>query len=175
MYRVEPRTGETVARSLGIPFSNPYDCDVDDADRVWIATDNHVVMYDPTSDRFVRYPVPERTDLPKLSITREGAIWFSPRNAGQSGGYGGAASVLYPDKDRITTLAAYYSDKSERNHRARYRGPVTKITGRTIKTTPDTPQNPGEYTAMLKSLGIAPGQTGQEGTTRALKGGAAVE
>jgi streptogramin lyase len=174
LFRVDPATGESVEHPLGIPYTNPYDSDVDDADNVWVATDNHVVKFDQKTNRFTLYPVPERTDLPKLSITREGAIWFSPRNAGQSGGYGGSASVLYPDKDHIKTLAAYYSPSSERNHQAHYHGPVLRVTGATI-VSPAAPQNPDDYAAMLSRLGIAPVDSGSGGASRVLKGGASAE
>jgi virginiamycin B lyase len=174
IYRVDPQTGESVGHNLGIDYSSPYDCDVDDVDHVWVATDNHVLMFDPSSNRFTRYPVPQRSDLPKLSITRDGAIWFSPRNAGFSGGYGGAPTVLYPDKDRIRTFAAYYSARSERNHQSRYRGPVAKVAG-AVKLQANEPQNPGDYDAMLISIGLAPADKSQQGSTRVLKGGAAVE
>lgn len=174
VFRIDPVSGKSVEYPLGIPYSNPYDSDVDDADHVWIATDNHVVMFDPATEHVTYYPVPERTDLPKLSITRDGAIWFSPRNAGQSGGYGGSASVLYPDKDRIRTFAAYYSEKSERNRRARFKGPGVPVTGRTI-VSPGAPQNPGEYEAMLKTAGLAPVDASAGGSSRVIKGGASAE
>ena len=174
LFRLDPATGETVEHKLGIPFANPYDSDVDDHDNVWVATDNHITMFDQKTNTFTFYPTPERTDVPKLSITREGAIWFSPRNAGQSGGYGGAAAVLYPDKDKIKTFAAYYSENSERNRRARYKGPVLKITGET-KFSPAAPQNPGAYEAMLAAQNMTPVKSDGEGAPRALKGGASAE
>jgi hypothetical protein len=43
------------------------------------------------------------TDQPKHAITREGAIWYTPRSSSKA-----AAGVLYPDVTRITTLGAYY-------------------------------------------------------------------
>jgi streptogramin lyase len=174
LYRVDPATGKAVGYKMGIDYSNPYDADVDDRDNVWVATDNHIVMFDQKTSRFTRYPTPERTDIPKLSITRQGAIWFSPRNAGQSGGYGGAAAVLYPDKDNIRTLAAYYSDASERNHRMRYKGPTVKVSGVT-RYSPAPMQNPGAYAAMLAKLGLKPTAAENGGQTRVLKSGAAVE
>ncbi len=174
LFRIDPATGKSVEYPLGIPYSNPYDSDVDDADHVWVATDNHVVRFDPATERVTYYPVPERTDLPKLSITRDGAVWFSPRNAGQSGGYGGSASVLYPDKDHIRTFAAYYSEKSERNRRARFKGPGVAVTGRTI-VSPGAPRNPGEYEAMLKTIGLAPTDAAAGGAGRVIKGGASAE
>jgi streptogramin lyase len=174
LFRLDPSTGDVVEHKLGIAYANPYDSDIDDNDNVWVATDNHIAMFDQKANKFTFYPVPERTDIPKLSITRDGAIWFSPRNAGQSGGYGGSASVLYPDKDKIKIFAAYYSVNSERNHRAQYKGPVTKITGVT-KFSPAPPQNPGAYAAMLTTHGMEMDKTDTEGSPRVLKGGASAE
>jgi streptogramin lyase len=174
LFRLNPANGDVVEHKLGIAFANPYDSDVDSDDNVWVATDNHLAKFDQKTNKFTFYPVPERTDVPKLSITRNGAIWFSPRNAGQSGGYGGAAAVLYPDKDKITTFAAYYSDDSERNRRARYKGPATPVTGET-KFSPAPPQNPGAYEAMLVSKNLTPVKPDTEGSARVLKGGASAE
>ena len=53
--------------------------------------------------------------MPKLMITRDGGIWYAPRNAG-SAGYGACACVFYPDKDNIPTLAAYHTETSSYNH-----------------------------------------------------------
>lgn len=114
IYRVHPVSGEVDRFRLEIPYANPYDVEVDDRDKLWIATDNHVVHLDPDTRRFVFHPVTTRTDIPKLAVTRDGAVWFAPRNAGQFGGYGGAATVLYPDKDRITSFAAHYRDDHAR-------------------------------------------------------------
>ena len=41
---------------------------------------------------------------PWIQITREGAIWYSPRGSRDAPAIG----VLYPDMDKITTLGAYY-------------------------------------------------------------------
>ena len=42
--------------------------------------------------------------MAKTQITREGAVWFSPRGSELEPGYG----VLYPDMDKITTLGAFW-------------------------------------------------------------------
>ena len=84
--------------------------------------------------------------------TRDGAVWYAPRGAGW-GGYGGAAAVLYPDKDAIKTLGAFYSSKSSANLVAQYHGPRTPVLGQ-VKLSVDGAQNPdmpGE-----KTVGRAP-------------------
>jgi hypothetical protein len=117
--------------------------------------DNYVVKFDQKTNEFTRYPLPERTDVPKLAVTRDGAVWFGPRNAGEFGDYGGSASVLYPDKDKIKTFAAYYFPGSDRDHKADYHGPGTPVTN-TVKLVPAAEQNPGAYaTALLGSESAA--------------------
>jgi streptogramin lyase len=54
---------------------------------------------------FTLYPKPQKTaDTPKIQITKDGAIWYSPRGSVDEPAFG----VLYPDMDKITTLGAYY-------------------------------------------------------------------
>ena len=170
LYRVNPDSGAVDEYPIGIPYTNPYDTEVDQDDNVWLATDNHVLKFDVTTKVFTRYPVPTRTDIPKLAVTRDGAVWFGPRNAGQSGGYGGAAMALYPDKDRIVSFAAYYSPDNARLHKALYRGPPTPISG-TVHLVPAAPQNPGEYAA---SLGLDADEA-QQAPPSTIQGGAARE
>jgi streptogramin lyase len=149
LYRVDPDSGEVTEHKIGIPYANPYDVEADPADNMWVATDNYLLKFDQTTNKFTRYPLPERTDVPKLAVTRDGAVWFGPRNAGEFGGYGGSASVLYPDKDTIKTFAAYYFTGSDRDRKASYRGPTTPVTN-TVKLVPAAEQNPGAYgTALL--------------------------
>jgi hypothetical protein len=55
---------------------------------------------------FTFFPKPQfAADTPKIQVTREGAVWFSPRGTQVDSP---AISVLYPDMDKITTLGAYY-------------------------------------------------------------------
>ncbi len=148
LYRLNPDNGAVDEYPIGIPYTNPYDTEVDKDDNVWLATDNHVLKFDVKTRTFARYPVPTRTDIPKLAVTRDGAVWFGPRNAGQSSDYGGAAIALYPDKDRIVSFAAYYSPENARARKAQYRGPATPVTGQ-VYLVPAPSQNPCEYSATL--------------------------
>ena len=43
-------------------------------------------------------------DSAKIQITRDGAVWYTPRGSRRNAGMG----VLYPDKDNIKTLGAFY-------------------------------------------------------------------
>ena len=164
--RLDPKTGAVTEYDLPIEYSNPYDAWADEQDRIWVSSDNYLSRFDPKTRRFTVYPVPERTDEPKIMTTRDGAVWYAPRGAGW-GGYGGAASVLYPDKNAITTLGAYYSQNSSANFVARYRGPRTPVTG-AVKLSRDGPQNPelpGEKTVGRPMEGQTPGRGATENRT----------
>jgi hypothetical protein len=155
LYRLNPETEDVDEYKLNIPYANPYDSDPDDNDNVWVATDNYLVMFDQETEEFTNYPLTARSDVPRLSITGEGTVWHALRNAGHSAGYVGTAVALYPDKDKITTYAATYSEQSNHSRLLRYDGPPTKVTG-TAKFSPAEPRNPGAYNEMLRSIGIEP-------------------
>lgn len=140
---LHPDTGEIIERDLPIPYSNPYDTWADDEDNIWASTDNYLVKWDQKAKTFTTYPLPERTDQPKVSIGRQGEIWYTPRYAGMSGGMGGAAAVLYPDMAKIKTLGAYYSAGSSMNHGAKYKGPFTPVRNMIISNQPGVAEVPG--------------------------------
>jgi len=133
--RIDAITGEVTERDVPIKYGQPYDARADEQDRIWISSMNFLTKFDPTTEKFTVYPLPARTDMPKLEPTQAGSIWFSPRYASGQG-YGGTAAVLYPDKDAITTLRAIPSTKLSNNHIARYKGPFTKVSGATKPTKP---------------------------------------
>ena len=60
------------------------------------------MKFDRTTKKFTYYPSIQLTDMPKLEVTRDGAIWYSARSAKTK-----AIGVLYPDMSRIKTLGAY--------------------------------------------------------------------
>ena len=132
LYRLDPRTGEVDEHRLQIPFANPYDAEIDSADNVWVASDNHVLRFDQQTGQFTPYPVTTRTDIPKLAVTRDGTVWFAARNAGASGDYGGALAALFPDKDAIETFAPYYTAGHPRNRRAGHEWPPIRVKGSRI-------------------------------------------
>jgi streptogramin lyase len=158
LYRLDPVTAEVEGWKIPIEYANPYDTAADHLDNIWIATSNHVVKFDQNTKRFTLYPVTTRTDIPRLTITKEGAIWFTPRNAGETGGYGAVASVLYPDKDKITTLKAFYHPQSYfGRHLTQYKGGVVVKPEGKVKLVNSEPQNPGAYARTLEAMGLAPG------------------
>jgi virginiamycin B lyase len=126
--RIDAVTGEVTERDIPIKYGQPYEARPDEQDNIWISSMNFLTRFDPKTEKFTVYPLPARTDMPKLEPTQAGSIWFSPRYA--SGyGYGGTAAVLYPDKDAIETLRAIPSTKLSNGHIWRYKGPFTKVTG----------------------------------------------
>ncbi len=130
LYGLNPKTGEVLERRLGIEYAAPYDADVDPSDNVWSALDNYLSKYDQKADRFTNYPIPRRSETLKTSITRDGAVWFIYRNGGKFAGYGASSVVLYPDKDQIPTLGAYYDENSPFALSGKYKGPkAPKVTG----------------------------------------------
>ena len=130
LFRLNPETGEVMQRNLGIENSNPYNAEADPDDNIWVNPDNYLVKYDQKADTMTRYPAPTRTDFVKTRITRDGAVWTVYRNAGHYAGYGGSAAALYPDKDKITTLAAYHPENGAGHHASKYTGrPAPRVTG----------------------------------------------
>jgi virginiamycin B lyase len=103
--RIDPESGKIVEYDLPLPFSEPYDVWPDAEDNVWISDGGQggaLIKFDQQQEKFTYYPAPRRTDMPKVEITREGAIWYCTRSADET-----AVGVLYPDVSKMT-LGAYY-------------------------------------------------------------------
>ena len=128
LERLDPATGKVTAFQIPVPFATPYDTWVDPSDNVWTSSNNYFVKLEPQTGTMSYYPTPQRTDMPKMTITREGAVWFTPRGYGDSRGAGGA-SVLYPDKAKMKTFAAYVPSNDPNANGLRYKGPPTKVVG----------------------------------------------
>ncbi|MBT5240941.1 MAG: hypothetical protein HOL61_10210 [Rhodospirillaceae bacterium] len=111
LARLDPSTGEV--REIPIPtgISEPYDVWPDPFDNVWIsdgAQEGVLIKFDQNTEEFTFYPSPQRTDFPKVAITREGAVWYAPRMVAMTKGGPAGLGVLYPDKDKMTTYGAFY-------------------------------------------------------------------
>ncbi|PYM26545.1 MAG: hypothetical protein DMD78_04045 [Candidatus Rokuibacteriota bacterium] len=103
--RIDPRSGAIKEYDIPMPFSEPYDVWPDRHDDIWISDGGQggaLIRFDQRKETFTYYPTPQTTDQPKLAITREGAIWYTPRSSVKA-----AVGVLYPDVTTMTTLAAY--------------------------------------------------------------------
>jgi virginiamycin B lyase len=104
--KIDPTTGKIVQYDIPMPFSEPYDVWADREDAIWISDGGQggaLIRFDQRTKKFTYYPTPQITDQPKLAITREGAIWYTPRSSLRA-----AVGVLYPNVEKITTLAASY-------------------------------------------------------------------
>lgn len=139
--RLDTQTGRITEFTVPLDFANPYDVWVDVEDRVWISSDNHLIRFDESSGTFAYYPTVEaRTDIPKLSITRDGAIWYAPRGFSSSRGGPAAAAVLYPDKNRMTTFGAFYGEGAVDNRIRGYRGPDQPVEDTAPGLLPNVPK-----------------------------------
>jgi virginiamycin B lyase len=103
--RIDPKTGTIREYDVPLAHSEPYDVWPDRQDNIWISDGGQggaLIRFDPRSEKYTYYPTPQTTDQPKLAITRDGAVWYTPRSSGKA-----AVGVLYPDATAITTLGAY--------------------------------------------------------------------
>ena len=76
----------------------------DPNDKVWITDGGlggSLIQFDPLTKKSTFYPTPRTTDMPKLDITRDGAIWYTTRSNAQA-----AVGVLYPDASKMKDFAA---------------------------------------------------------------------
>ena len=104
--KIDPESGKIVEYKIPVPYSTPYDAWPDREDNIWVSDGGQggaLIKFDPRTEKFLYYPSPRRTDMPKIEITRDGAIWYCTRSADIQ-----AVGVLYPDMNKITTLGAYY-------------------------------------------------------------------
>jgi virginiamycin B lyase len=104
--KLDPESGKMIEYKVPMAFSQPYDIWPDAADNLWISDGGlggAIIRFDPRSEKFTFYPALQRGDMPKVEITREGAIWYSPRSAAR-----GTIGVLYPDVTKMTTFEARY-------------------------------------------------------------------
>jgi streptogramin lyase len=144
IFDLDPETGKVKEYPLNLPYSNPYDTKPDESDNIWATTDNYLIRLDAKTRKMTRYPTPTRSDMPMMTIGRNGGVWFASRGAGQSGGYGGSAAVLYPDKDKITEFAAYFGPNNTANLLSKYKGPPPPPVNGMVKQSPLGSQNAPE-------------------------------
>jgi virginiamycin B lyase len=114
--RMDPHTGKMVEYTLPMPFANPYDVSPDGKGSIWMGDDSNLnevpngmyfdtalIRFDQEMQNFTYYPSPQRTAMPKIEITRDGAIWYCARDAKRQ-----ALDVLYPDMTKMKTMGAFY-------------------------------------------------------------------
>jgi streptogramin lyase len=109
LAKLDQTTGRISEYTIPRRNSNPYDVAQDPDGNIWSAdvggSAASLWKFNPKDNTFTLYPKPQKTaDTPKIQVTRDGAIWYSPRGSVDAPAFG----VLYPDMDKITTLGAYY-------------------------------------------------------------------
>ena len=107
--KLDQTTGRITEYTVPRQNSNPYDVAQDTEGNIWVAdvggSAASLFKFNPRDATFTLYPKPQKSaDTPKIQITKDGAIWYAPRGSQKEPAFG----VLYPDMDKITTLAAYY-------------------------------------------------------------------
>jgi virginiamycin B lyase len=105
---VDPKSGQVTEFKPALNLSRPYDPQADYEGNVWFGDDGQggtIIRLDPRTRAFSYYPAPQVADMPKIEITRDGAIWYCPRSGAEPG-----VGVLYPDMTKVKTLAAFYID-----------------------------------------------------------------
>ena len=116
LVKLDQSTGKMTERTIPQQNAQPYDVNPDSQGNVWAAdagqtTDGEygasIWKFDTRSQKFTFYPKPQRhADSPKIQVTQDGAVWYSPRGSREAPAFG----VLYPDMDKIESLGAYYTN-----------------------------------------------------------------
>jgi virginiamycin B lyase len=108
LAKLDQTTGKITEYTVPMQNAEPYDVAADAEDNIWAADagqDAALWKFNTRDQTFTFYPKPQRAaDTPKIQITRDGAVWYSPRGSRNAPGVG----VLHPDMDKITTLGAFY-------------------------------------------------------------------
>ena len=109
--KLDQTTGRITEWSIPRRGAMPYEATADFEDNIWFPDTSMPVnqpvlgKFDPRDQTFTFYPKPQLgADSPKLQHTVDGAVWYTART-GTPGATG--FGVLYPDMDKITSLAGY--------------------------------------------------------------------
>lgn len=106
--KLDPVTGKIAEFEMPVKYGWPYDIQPDKDDNIWISDSGQggaLVKLDPKTMKFTYFPSPQRTDMPKIEVSRDGAIWYTTRSADSDKQ---AVGVLYPDISKLTTMAPHY-------------------------------------------------------------------
>ncbi len=114
ILKLDSRTGRWTEWPIPMQGAQPYESTVDRDDNIWFPTDWDrsdqpavIGRFNPVDQTFRFYPKPKpQASHDKLVHADDGSVWYSactPTCNVPGVGFG----VLYPDKDKITTLAAF--------------------------------------------------------------------
>jgi virginiamycin B lyase len=111
LAKLDQTTGKITEYTIPRQNAQPYDVMQDPDGNIWSpdagGSAAALWRFTPRDGTFTLYPKPQKTaDTPKIQVTRDGAVWYSPRGSLDAPAFG----VLYPDMDKITTLGAYYQN-----------------------------------------------------------------
>jgi len=111
LAKLDQSTGKITEYTIPRQNAQPYDVMQDPDGNIWSpdvgGSAAALWKFTPRDGTFTLYPKPQKTaDTPKIQVTRDGAVWYSPRGSLDAPAFG----VLYPDMDKITTLGAYYQN-----------------------------------------------------------------
>lgn len=111
LAKLDQATGRITEYTVPRQNASPYDVAQDPDGNIWSADAGGSAAalwkFNPRDGAFTLYPKPQKpADTPKIQITKDGAVWYSPRGSLNAPAFG----VLYPDMDKITTLGAYYQN-----------------------------------------------------------------
>ncbi len=111
LAKLDQTTGRITEWTIAHRGSQPYEATADREDNIWFPDTAPPVnqpalgRFDPRNQTFTFYPKPQTgADSPKLQHGADGSVWYTART-GTSGATG--FGVLYPDKDKISTLGGY--------------------------------------------------------------------
>jgi virginiamycin B lyase len=102
--RLDIATGTITEWDIPMFSAQPYDTWLDPEDKLWLTDGGQggaIISFEPDSEKWTYYPSPQFSDFPKFRIAGDGVIWYPARSARRA-----AVGALYPDKDKMTSLAA---------------------------------------------------------------------
>ena len=109
LVKLDQTVGKMTEYTIPRQNAQPYDVAQDAEGNIWSADagGSHAALwkFNPKDATFTWYPKPQKTaDTPKIQVTKDGAVWYSPRGSLNAPAIG----VLYPDMEKIASLGAYY-------------------------------------------------------------------
>jgi len=110
--KLDQKTGRWTEWEIPHRGAQPYEATADRDDNIWFPETGGpdlpsvLARFNPREQTFTFYPKLQFiADSSRLQHAVNGAVWYAPRYGAPAGNSG--FGVLYPDKDQITSLAAY--------------------------------------------------------------------
>ena len=102
--KLDTASGTITEYDIPMFSAQPYDTWLDPEDNLWLTDGGQggaIINFDSDSEKWTYYPSPQFSDFPKFRIAGDGVVWYPARSARRA-----AVGALYPDKDKMTSLAA---------------------------------------------------------------------